>query len=233
MKPKKPFALVVDDDPIQRTILHSVLTKLGITNETVATSKEFIEKLNKTKPDFCLIDLNLESLGAGFTLIQAIRNVLGYEPILIVISGNTEKKAIAHALEIGANDYILKPFDRDVLISKISYYTTTEELQNEQLPLLPVPEGGSPATFNLEFNIQEVDEFGITLNGKHLILKGLALNLESQLLQEITGLSKPPLFTVTSTWIEANGTYSAYAEFDTTNDKLRASVQQWLAINKN
>ena len=226
--PPPPFALVVDDDPIQRHLIAAVLKKFGIANEVVSGSKDFLLKIKTSEPDFCLIDLNIENLGVGFTIIEAIRKVRGPKLVLIVISGNSDKNAIAHALEVGANDYITKPIDRQVLISKISYYVQTPQLLDATSPLLPVPDGGVPATFQLDLDIQSVDEFGLKIISKHLLSKGLALRLEGSFISTLTG-SDAVRLNVTSTWAEQNGYFGASAEFDSTNERLMATVRKWLS----
>jgi ActR/RegA family two-component response regulator len=76
-----PKALIVEDDEIQAKILQVVLTRLGIEVHLVKTAKEFVAKIKPLKPDFCLVDLNVESLGVGFSVIQAVRKVLGSDPV--------------------------------------------------------------------------------------------------------------------------------------------------------
>lgn len=225
----RPRALIVDDDPIQCRILGAVMKKLGIDAEMFSTSHEFINRLKSAKADFCLIDLNLESLGTGFTIIEAVRKVMGSEPVLIVISGNGDRSAIAHALEVGANDYLIKPLDRDVLIAKLSQYVMTEQIGDARVPLLPVPQGGTAATVELDYEVCEVDEFGLVLKGRHLPVKGLALPVEGPLMQEMTGDAKAVLLTVASTWVGEDGQYRVSAEFDASNDKLMNAVRRWIS----
>jgi DNA-binding response OmpR family regulator len=227
-----PKALIVEDDDIQAKILQIVLTRLGIEIFLVKTAKEFIAKVKTLKPDFCLVDLNVESLGIGFSVIQAVRNVLGSEPVLIVASGESDRKAITHALELGANDFIVKPIDRDILISKISRYVQTEKILDARSPLLPVPNEGISASLIVDMKVQSVDELGITLHGKHLIAKGTAFYIGGGVLDEITGRDRPSLMTVVSTWANQDGTYGSYVEFDKTDGEVMTSARRWIAQRK-
>ena len=229
-QPKRPLALIVDDDPDHNKIVSVVLKKLGVAALTTSSAKEFLAKLKEVQPDLCLVDLNIDDLGIGFTIIKAIRKVLGNQLPIMVLSGQSDSKAITHALEVGANDFITKPLDRDILATKLTRYVKTDELLGTQGQLFPVPEGGAAATIELELDIAEVDEFGVKLIGKHLLNKGSVYHLDSALLHRITGLAQPHLLTITSTSLSDEGdAYIAFAEFDIQDKDLMANVRRWLA----
>jgi two-component system chemotaxis response regulator CheY len=228
----RPKALIVEDDEVQAKVLQVVLSRLGIEVYHVKTANEFIGKIKSLKPDFCLVDLNVESLGIGFSVIQAVRNVLGNDPVLVVASGENDRGAITHALEIGANDFIVKPIDRDILISKISRYVQTDKILDARAPLLPVPNEGIAANLCVDTKIQSVDEIGVTLQGSHLVAKGAAFHIGGGILDEITGRDRPNLMTVVSTWVNPDGTYGSYAEFDKTDTDVLTSVRRWIAQKK-
>jgi CheY-like chemotaxis protein len=228
----QPKALIVEDDEIQAKVLEVVLGRLGIDVYLVKTAKEFIAKIKTLKSDFCLVDLNVESLGVGFSVIQAVRKVLGNEPVLIVVSGESDRGAITHALEIGANDFIVKPVDRDILISKISRYVQTDKILDARSPLLPVPNEGIAANLCVDMKIQSIDEIGVTLQGIHLIAKGTAFHIGGGVLDEITGRDRPNLMTVVSTWVNPDGTYGSYVEFDKADIEVLTSVRRWISQKK-
>lgn len=229
--PKKmPLALLVDDDPTHNKILAAVLRKLGVDSIVTASATEFLTKLKEVRPNICLVDLNLDELGVGYTLIRAVRKVLGRDLPIIVLSGESDRKAVAHAVEVGADDFITKPLDRAILASKLTRYLMTEQLLASQSPFFPVPEGGMPAQVTLDLELKEVDEFGIKLVSPHLLNKGSVFSLDSPLLHQITGSAQPHLFTVTATWLEdEDGNYAAFAEFDLSNEQLLAGVRRWLS----
>lgn len=231
--PPRPWALLVDDDEDFNKMMVLVLKKIGVHCLTTTNSKDFLIKLREQKPDLCLIDLNIEDFGVGFTLIQAVRRVLGPQLPLFVVSGESDKKAIAHAVEVGANDYITKPLDRDIITSKLSRYLRTEQLQEAKGPLFPVPEGGVPALIELDFNLNEIDEFGMRLSSKHLLNKGSVYYISSPLLSEITGTKQPLLYTIASTEASTESQeFNAYAEFDATNQSILVAVRRWLVLQR-
>ena len=115
------------------------------------------------------------------------------------------------------------------MVSIISRYTTTPQLLDARASLLPVPNGGAPATIDFDLEVQSIDEFGLKLIGSHLVSKGLALRMDGAFINEITGGFKDILVTVTSTWAEESGLCGAIAEFDRTNDDLMTAIRRWLA----
>ena len=226
---KAPFALVVDDNPVQNEISLAVLKKFGFDAMAVSTSKDFIQRLKELSPDLCLVDLNIESLGVGFTIIKAVRKVLGPDLPIFVVSGRYDPDAINHAMEIGADDYITKPLDREVLATKISRFIQTEPILTAKANLFPVPEGGMSATLTLPFSVASVDEFGMTLRSPHLLSKGAAVQLDSPLIHEITGRAQPALVTVQSTSLDRDQQHLSYVEFDSPDEAVRASIRKWLS----
>lgn len=227
-----PTALLADDDPEHNRVMSVVLRKLGVHAVVAHTAKEFLQKLKEMRPAICLVDLNIDQLGVGYTLIKAVRKVLGDQLPIIVLSAATDRQAIAHAVEVGANDFISKPLDRAILASKLTRYLMTEQLLAAQTGWFPVPQGGAPTTFTLDFQITEVDEFGIRLVSPHLLNKGSVFYIDGAVLHGVTGSAEPYLFTIASTWIEPDGvSYGAFAEFDYTNENVMAAVRRWLSRN--
>lgn len=233
MKKRKPFALIVDDSSEFNSLFIRQLGSLGIEAEAVTTPKSFNEKLKQKKPDLGFIDLNLMGSVSGFELVKSTRAAFPNLP-LFVVSSQADLGHVSHALEIGANDFIVKPVEVDSLLlgSKLSGYVSTAEVLSNQFALLEVPDGGVPAQVGIGFQIQEVDELGIKICGKHLLLRGAVVYLSGPGLGEITGVTdKPLLLTVTSASVSADGkSYMAYAEFDSDDRDLLTAVRRWLAM---
>ena len=140
MHQRKPLALTIDDDPEFNKIMRLLLMRLGLDVQTTSTPAEFLQELKSSSPDICLVDLNFGELNAGFTIIKAIRSVLGPDLPIIVISRFVDRQSIAHALEIGANDFLVKPLDQELLSTKLSRYVKSEAIEDATLPLVKVPE---------------------------------------------------------------------------------------------
>ncbi len=231
---KHPHALIVDDDSTHTKIMDLILDTLGISTHVVSTSRDFINIFGELKPELSFIDLNIERFGVGYTLIETIRERFGPSPNLIVVSCTSEQSAVTHAMDVGANDYIAKPVNRDILAMKASRFIQTEELLGLKKPFCEVPGGGAKAVLHLDFKVQEINETGIKILSRHLLYKGFVLPINGPFIHEVTGRAQALLTTVSSTWVEpAIGSdpsyYGATVEFDIADVALMDNIRQWLS----
>ena len=113
-------ALVVDDSSAMRAILRMALKKQGF---EVAEAKHGVEGLSTLEArsdfDLILIDWNMPQMN-GFELLRRIRSQPRYSPTkIMMVTTETELGHMVTALEAGANEYVMKPFTRDILLSKL------------------------------------------------------------------------------------------------------------------
>lgn len=226
----KPIVMGVDDDPLHNLIIESVLKSLGISPIITTSTGEFLNEIRKTQPALCLVDINIHTLGEGYELIKTIRSLYKETIPIIVISEKYSYSAIAHALEIGANDFLTKPIDREAFAWKLNRFLKTDELfYSSDRPFLPVPEGGTPAEVELEVQILEVDEFGILFASDHLPVKGSSASFQGPLISDITGSTEPQILTIISTsLLEGVRKYSYFAEFNSEDEALLRNVRKWI-----
>ena len=109
--------LIVDDDPSVRTTLCRVLKSTGLAYDDVASGEAALSLLAQKTYDLILMDINLSGLD-GFETVQKIREKGIITPIIIV-SARTEDIDTLYGLDIGADDYITKPFNPITLGAKI------------------------------------------------------------------------------------------------------------------
>lgn len=106
--------LVVDDDVTFQTLLTFALEKDGYLVTCVNSAQEMHAQLNRSSFNLILLDLGLPDED-GLVLLRQIRARAG--PPVIVLTGRKEQDALISALELGADDYVTKPFDpREVLL---------------------------------------------------------------------------------------------------------------------
>ena len=107
--------LVVDDDKTILTMLHKALKSNGIENDLAISGEAALELLEVNQYDLILLDINMRGIN-GFEVIQRIR-AKGLTTPVMVVSGRKEDQDALYGLEIGADDYIIKPFNPVTLVA--------------------------------------------------------------------------------------------------------------------
>lgn len=109
--------LIVDDDEAVRTMLYKVIRSNGIQAELAASGEQALKMLEQAPFDLILLDINMPGMD-GFQLVQLLRKRGNQTPI-ILISGRQEDYDTLYGLDIGADDYVTKPFNPVVLGAKV------------------------------------------------------------------------------------------------------------------
>lgn len=114
-------ALVVDDSRVVRTIIGSILRELGMDVLQAADGAEALERIKQNGDvELVLVDWNMPVMN-GLELLRAVRaNVLLSRVKIMMVTTETALASISQALEAGANEYVMKPFNRDVLKEKLA-----------------------------------------------------------------------------------------------------------------
>jgi len=116
-----PKALVVDDSKAVRIIIGRTLKELGYEVGEAGNGLHAIDVLAAEPGSFSLLlaDWNMPEMN-GFELLLALRRKPEYSSLVIVmVTTETEVGQMSAALEAGANEYIMKPFTKDVLVEKL------------------------------------------------------------------------------------------------------------------
>ena len=116
MTEKKPRVTILDDEPQIRMMLADALTEAGFQTATFARATEFEAALTKLSPDVCLVDLGLPDKD-GLALVH--RLALESGAAIIIISGRAQVQDKVTGLELGADDYIIKPFDPAEVVARV------------------------------------------------------------------------------------------------------------------
>jgi DNA-binding response OmpR family regulator len=125
--------LIAEDDRDFGNILTQYIAISGFEVTLGRDGKEAWELFTKSKPDICVLDVMMPEMD-GFTLAEKIKDVQPEIP-LIFLTAKSLKEDIVRGLKIGADDYITKPFDPEVLILRINnilkraYSSTNDEFK--------------------------------------------------------------------------------------------------------
>jgi len=109
--------LVVDDEPPIRKLLRVGLTAEGYAMVEAGNAEQAIALVASEKPDLILLDLGLPDM-SGHDLLERWRSELVELPI-VILSSRTDETGIVRALELGADDYLTKPFGMRELAARI------------------------------------------------------------------------------------------------------------------
>lgn len=116
----KPSILLVEDDEITAYMLEYLLQREGYEVTTVPDGKQALETINKNPPfSLALLDIMVPYI-SGFELISHIRSLPDWKTTaIIMISGKSQEKDIIKALDAGATDYIIKPFQPGEVLARL------------------------------------------------------------------------------------------------------------------
>lgn len=108
--------LVVDDEPIILRTVRANLRGHGFRVETAESGRDALSTIERFRPDVLLLDLGLPDVD-GLQVIQALREQVG--PPIIVLSARGDERDKVRALDLGADDYLTKPFGVDELLARV------------------------------------------------------------------------------------------------------------------
>jgi two-component system KDP operon response regulator KdpE len=110
--------LVVDDEPKLARALKAILAGHGFTPLVALTGENGLELLDSERPDLVLLDLYLPGID-GLDVCRAIRQERQLDVPIIILSAQSDEDAKVEALDLGADDYLTKPFGAKELLARI------------------------------------------------------------------------------------------------------------------
>lgn len=150
----KQKILIVDDDMHIAELVSLYVEKEGFETKEVHDGREAIQMVSAFQPDLILLDLMLPGMD-GYQVCAEIRKTSRVPVIMLTAKGETFDKVLG--LELGADDYIVKPFDPKELVARVKAVLRRYEPQQEEGDILRFP--------NLEINISN---YSVTYHGRGL-----------------------------------------------------------------
>jgi two-component system phosphate regulon response regulator PhoB len=111
--------LAIEDDWTVRTVLEHTLASAGHDVDTAPGISDGRKLLADGRYDVVLLDLNLPD-GNGLELLRDIKRDLGATVSVLVLTGMRQEDAVVRGLELGADDYVTKPFSPPELLARVS-----------------------------------------------------------------------------------------------------------------
>jgi two-component system, chemotaxis family, chemotaxis protein CheY len=121
-------ALVIDDSRTVRMIISQILREVGIEVLEAGNGVEALEQI-KRNPDveLLLVDWNMPLMN-GFDFIRAVRSERAYDMVrILMVTSESQGEQVNQALSAGANEYLMKPFNKDILVAKLNLLDVLKE----------------------------------------------------------------------------------------------------------
>lgn len=149
--------MVVDDDEHIAELISLYLLREGYETCEVYNGTEAVKKFEEFKPNLIMLDIMLPGID-GYQVCREIRKVSNVPIIMLTAKGDTFDKVLG--LELGADDYMVKPFEPKELIARIKAVLRRYEVKDKET------DNGNKLTFtNLEINM---DNYTVTYHGNEL-----------------------------------------------------------------
>lgn len=112
--------LIVDDSRVVRRVARQILEEFQFTISEAEDGQVALASCKKHMPDAILLDWNMPNMN-GIEFLRALRKEQdGDRPVVLFCTSASEISFITRAMEAGANEYIMKPFDKDIIQSKLA-----------------------------------------------------------------------------------------------------------------
>jgi two-component system chemotaxis response regulator CheY len=112
--------LVVDDSKVIRLVARRILEALNFAVEEAADGRQAMVACERRMPDVILLDWNMPEMN-GIDFLRALRQTdAGKAPVVVFCTTETDISHIQEAISAGANEYIMKPFDSEILENKFT-----------------------------------------------------------------------------------------------------------------
>ena len=111
--------LIVDDSKVIRKVARHILETLNFSVDEAEDGREALSRCESAMPDVILLDWNMPVM-SGMEFLRALRQAqIGVQPKVVFCTTENDIAHIRAAIEAGADEYVMKPFDRDTLHSKL------------------------------------------------------------------------------------------------------------------
>jgi len=111
--------LLVDDSRVIRKVARQIFEAINFSCEEAENGQIALESCHRKLPDFILLDWNMPVMD-GIQFLTALRKMPdGGKPIVVFCTTENDLSHIQEALNVGANEYIMKPFDADIIRGKL------------------------------------------------------------------------------------------------------------------
>lgn len=232
----KPLIYTIDDDPSMNSLMDLRFTRFGCDIRTFTTPDPLYKALEGKRPKLLLVDLNLGEGISGFDIIEEVRDKLKLDFPIIVVSSMSESSKVAHALELGATDYVVKPPFRFQFEEKMSEYIRASGLPDHTPPtLIPIATDQQATKLSFPLTLYEVNPVGFTFLSPHLIKKGSSFWISGDFVKQIIPDKENLFVTVLGSETHSSDDQKHYlirVEIDPSQDDIVQGIRRFLMASR-
>ena len=170
----KEAILVIDDDPAARELVTSTLKREEYTTITAPDGQAGLRAMYENKPDLIVLDIKMPTMD-GWTVCQRIREVSDIPIIMLTAQDSPEE--IIKGLDMGADDYVTKPFDLPVLAARVGATLRRANKDRSQLK--------AGIAYSDDYISINLDERRVIVGGNQIRLTPTEFDLLAHLVQNI------------------------------------------------
>lgn len=229
---KKIVVYILDDDTdFGEFVLSTLLRDKRIVAKYFSEVELFLRSFYKEPPDLSLIDLQFgDKRDLGFELIEKIKeNSLDH--VVWMVSAQSKKELILHALDLGADDYLPKPVDNSFLLAKVLEFSAQKEKSKSQglsLASFRVPTPYRELSCVLSSKVVGVHEKGVFIESLHYISRGALIKVSSSFLDHILRSVGDNLFSVEDVDFMPDGRYRLRLILESSDEKQKQIFNDYL-----
>lgn len=131
MTTKQKAILVVDDCPVSRALLVSILSACGYESVQCGSGVQCLDYLERDVPALILLDVSMPDID-GFDLLNQIRHRFPVDTLpVLMITANSDGRSVVRGLTTGANDYLVKPIERTSFLARVYNHISLSQIRRQ------------------------------------------------------------------------------------------------------
>lgn len=227
MKTKNLKGLILDQEEASCEAFSKIVKDLFAHFYKQNNPESAFHEWKDIKAHIIFINLNIKQRNSNLSLLEKITPLKDNSTLFFGYMDAHDPELVAHAIELGFQDIFTRPFDTDMIASKINRFIISNTTIDRDLSYTRMNRP-LPAKIQLSFSISSIDENGIHLKSDHYISKGTVFHFDAPIIKEI--FEKDSIeFMITRTSVGDHwGEHFAYAEPRTPNEQYNASLRRFI-----
>ena len=190
--------LLLEDDLILQDIIKEYLVENGFEVESFIDGQKALDAIGSNYYDMLLLDVNVPTID-GFEILEYLRDIKNTTPAIFITSLSGVKN-LQKGFELGANDYLKKPFDLDELIIRVNHHlgatVSDDVIEFKNIKIFPSNQYIIKDGKKIELKKKELDILLYFINNKHSIISA------NELIENVWSSEKVPTYATIRTYIK-------------------------------